>query len=74
MEGSSESSSVAVTELRAVGERVIAFLRLSGVGRLSGAETSMDLAGAYSVEDGKIRRAEIFADRDAALRAVRRSE
>ena len=34
----------------------------------------MDLAGVYSVEDGKIRRAESFADHDAALQAVRRSE
>lgn len=34
----------------------------------------MDLAGVYSVEDVKIRGAEIFADRDAAVQAVRRSE
>ncbi len=74
LEESAESSSFEVKEVRAVGERVIAFFRVRGVGRISGAETSMDLAGVYSVEDGKIRRAEIFADRDAALQAVRRSE
>ena len=74
LEESAESSSFEVREVRAVGERVIAFFRVRGVGRISGAETSMDLAGVYSVEDGKIRRAESFADHDAALQAVRRSE
>jgi ketosteroid isomerase-like protein len=69
---SAESSSFEVTEVRAVGERVIAFFTVRGVGRISGAETFMDVTGVYSVEDGKIRRAEIFADRDAALQAVRR--
>jgi ketosteroid isomerase-like protein len=74
IEESVESSRVEVEEVRAVGERVIAFFRVRGVGRISGAETSMDVAGVYSVEDGKVRRAEIFADREAALQAVRRSE
>ncbi|HSD24176.1 MAG TPA: hypothetical protein VLB79_07595, partial [Solirubrobacterales bacterium] len=33
-------------------------------------ETSVDLAGVYSFEDDKIRRAHIFTDRKAALEAA----
>ena len=74
MEESAEASSFEVKEVRQVGERVLAFFTVRGMGRISGAETSMDVAGVYSVDDGKIRRAEIFADRGAALRAVGLSE
>ena len=40
------------------------------VGRMSGAETSVDLAGVYSFEDNKIRRAHIYLDHEAALEAT----
>ena len=36
-----------------VGPRVLALFTLTGVGRMSGLETSIDLAGVYSFEDGK---------------------
>ena len=65
-----ESSNVEIEEIRAVGPRVLALFRVTAVGRASGAETSIDLGGVYSFEDGKIRRAEIFADREAALEAA----
>src|SRR5215204_6385175 len=43
--------------------RVLAFFRLTTLGRKSEAETSVRLAGVYELEHGKIRRAHIFADR-----------
>ena len=47
--------------------RVLAFFQLTTQGRKSEVETSVRLAGVYELEDGKIRRAQIFADRAEAL-------
>ena len=66
-----ESSSVEIEEIRPVGARVVAFFTLKTRGRLSAAETSSKVAGVYLVEDGKIRSAHIFTDRDAALETAR---
>jgi ketosteroid isomerase-like protein len=74
MEELSESSSFEVREIRAVGPRVFALFTVTMVGRMSGAETSVDLAGVYSFEDDKIRRAHIYLDREAALEAAGLSE
>jgi hypothetical protein len=52
----------------------LAFFVLTAVGRISEIETSVKLAGVYDLENGKIRRAEIFADRAEALEAVGLSE
>ena len=52
----------------------MALFTLTMVGRMSGAETSVDLAGVYSFEDNKIRRAHIYLDREAALEAATLSE
>jgi hypothetical protein len=41
----------------------LALLTLTIDGRMSGAETSVELAGVYSFEDNKIRRGEIYLDR-----------
>ena len=54
--------------------RVLAFFTLTALGRISGAETSVHVAGVYDVEDGKLRRAHIFPDRVEALEAVGLSE
>jgi ketosteroid isomerase-like protein len=70
METFADSSSFEVEEIRAVGPRVLALFTLRGVGRMSGVETSVDVAGVYSFEDGKIRRAHIFVDREEALEAA----
>jgi ketosteroid isomerase-like protein len=70
LEASAESSSFEVREIRAVGPRVLALFTLTMVGRMSGVETSVDLAGVYSFEDNKIRRAHIYLDREAALEAA----
>lgn len=74
LEASTESSSFEVSEIKAVGPRVLALFTLTMVGRMSGAETSVDVAGVYSFEDNKIRRAHIYLDREAALEAAGLSE
>jgi ketosteroid isomerase-like protein len=66
----SEASQFQVEEIRAVGGRVLAFFVLTTRGRMSEIETSVPLAGVYDIEDGKVRRAHIFADRTQALQAV----
>ena len=57
-----------------MGSRVLALFTLTTVGRVSGAETTVDLAGVYSFEDAKISRAHIFTDRHEALEAARAPE
>jgi ketosteroid isomerase-like protein len=74
LEATAESSSFEVREIRAVGPLVLAFFTLTIVGRLGGAKTSVDLAGVYSFEDNKIRRAHIYLDPEAALEAAGLSE
>jgi len=74
LRSSTDQSSFQVEEVRAVGPRVLAFFTLTAVGRTSGAETSMRVAGVYDLEDGKIRRAHIFVDRAEALEAAGLSE
>ena len=65
----SEASEFQVEEVRAVGERVLAFFVITATGR-DGIQTSARVAGVYDLEHGKIRRAQIFADRAEALEAV----
>jgi ketosteroid isomerase-like protein len=64
------SSNVSIEEIRVVGPRVLAIFTPTARGRMSGVETSTDLAGVYSFEEGKIRRARIFVDRETALEEV----
>ena len=67
----SDASDFRLDEVRAVDEnRVLAFFELTAQGRRSEVETSTRLAGVYDLEDGKIRRAHIFADRAEALESV----
>ena len=52
-------------------KRVIAFLRTSGVGRVSGIRmTPPPLTNVYDLLDGKLSRIRIFLDREEALKAV----
>jgi ketosteroid isomerase-like protein len=74
LEAAAESSSFEVSEIMAVGPRVLALFTLTMVGRMSGAETSVDVAGVYSFEGNRIRRAHIYLDREAALEAAGLSE
>ena len=70
----SETSEFRVEEIRAVGERVLAFFVLTATSRQNAIETSSRVGGVYDLEHGKIRRAHIFADRTEALEAVGLSE
>ena len=56
------------------GERVLAFLRVIVHGRASGLPTPVDTGNVYEFEEGKIRRIEIFIDREEALEAAGLSE
>jgi ketosteroid isomerase-like protein len=56
------------------GERVLAFTRLTFHGRASGLSIPAETGNVYEVEEGKIRRAQIFFDRAEALEAVGLSE
>jgi ketosteroid isomerase-like protein len=65
----SEASEFQVEEIRAVEGRVLAFFVLTAIGP-QGIQASSRVAGVYDLEDGKIRRAQIFGDRTEALEAV----
>lgn len=49
---------------------VVAALHVTGRARLSGIETELRYAVAYTVRDGRITRGHEYADRDNALKAV----
>ena len=55
-------------EVMEVGERVVAFVRVEGVGRESGVPVEARIAHLYDFRDGKIARVQSFEDRDEALR------
>ena len=74
LETYAKTSAFQVEEIRAVDNQVLAFFTLTALGRISGAETSVHVAGVYDVEDGKLRRARIYPDRVEALEAVGLSE
>jgi ketosteroid isomerase-like protein len=74
LETYTETSAFRVEEINAVNDRVLAFFTLTTLGQISGAETAVRLAGVYDLEDGKLRRAQIFVDRAEALEAVGLSE
>jgi ketosteroid isomerase-like protein len=70
----SKESEFRLEDIRAIGERVLASFVITAVGRNSEVKTSVKFAGVYDLEHGKIRRAEIFADRAEALEAAGLSE
>ena len=65
----SQASEFRVEEIRPAGERVLACFVFTATGR-DGVQTSLQVTGIYDLENGKIRRAEIFADRAAAFEAL----
>ena len=52
------------------GDRVVAFVRVEGVGRESGVAVTARIAHVYSFRDGMVSRVESFEDRDEALRVA----
>jgi uncharacterized protein len=57
-------------ELFERGDRVVAFVRVVGVGRESGAPVEARIAHVQTIKDGKVICVESFEDRDEALRAA----
>ena len=53
------------------GDRVVAFIRIEGVGAKSGVAVQARIAHVHTIRDGKVIRVESFEDRDEALRAAR---
>ena len=52
------------------GDRVVAFVRVEGVGRESGVAVTARIAHVYSFRDGMVSCVESFEDRDEALRVA----
>jgi hypothetical protein len=52
------------------GDRVVAFVRIEGVGAKSGVAVQARIAHVHTIRDGKVIRVESFEDRDEALRAA----
>jgi uncharacterized protein len=52
------------------GDRVVAFIRIEGVGAKSGVAVQARIAHMHTLRDGKVIRVESFEDRDEALRAA----
>ena len=52
------------------GDRVVAFVRIEGVGAKSGVAVEARIAHVHTIRDGKVIRVESFEDRDEALRAA----
>ena len=57
-------------EIFDAGDRVVAFVRVEGVGAKSGVAVQARIAHLYTFRGGKVLRVESFEDRDAALRAA----
>jgi ketosteroid isomerase-like protein len=55
-------------------ERVLAFVRVTATGRASGVPTQVETANVYELTEGRIRRIDIYTDRQEALEAVGRRE
>ena len=52
------------------GDRVVAFIRIEGVGAKSGVAVQARIAHMHTIRGGKVIRVESFEDRDEALRAA----
>ena len=61
-------------ELVAVGEHVVANMRISGTGKSSGAEFELSAWWAFTIRDGQVVQVYAYLDKGAALAAVGLSE
>jgi ketosteroid isomerase-like protein len=57
-------------ELFDAGDRVLAFIRIEGVGAISGAPVEARIAHVHTFHGGKVVRVQSFEDRDEARRAA----
>src|SRR5215216_7161700 len=61
---------VEVERLEAVGQKVLAYERGNAIGRANGVGGALEFTTVYQFERGKIRRIQVFLDRDEALEAA----
>ncbi len=62
---------ITIERLEAVGaNRVLAFMQVTGTGRVSGIPIETPTGNVYDLADGKIKRIRIFFDRQQALEAA----
>ena len=61
-------------ELAAAGEHVVANMRITGVGKASGAGFELSAWWAFTIRDGQVVQVYAYLDKDAALEAVGLSE
>ncbi len=69
-----EDAHVEIRELVGTGDQVLASVTLSGRGKQSGVETSLDHWALWTVHDGKIQRGQGFLTKHEALEAAGLSE
>ena len=65
-----ESVATATERLMDADDKVLAFVRVTGVGRASGAEFDIRIAHLWTLRDGLVVRGEGYGDRDRALEAA----
>jgi len=65
-----ESVATVTERLMDADDKVLAFVRITGVGRASGAEFDIRIAHLWTLRDGLIVRGEGYGDRDRALEAA----
>jgi ketosteroid isomerase-like protein len=69
-----EDFTIDIEEVFDAGEELVAFLRLSGRGRESGAEVEARMAHVWTIREGRATRLRQYLNRAAALEAVGLSE
>jgi ketosteroid isomerase-like protein len=65
-----EQMDIEVEELIDAGDKVVAVIRVTGRGRVSGIEIEYSPAGVWTIRDGRIVRVVWFVARDDALEAA----
>ena len=69
-----DEPSIELREATAVGDKVVTWATFSGRGARSGAETSLDLWGLWTLSDGRVTSGRAFSSRSEALEAAGVSE
>jgi ketosteroid isomerase-like protein len=61
---------IEMTEIEAVGEKVVADVAIKGTAQITGIEGAVTSSTVWTIRDGLVTRVEAFLDRDQALRAA----
>jgi ketosteroid isomerase-like protein len=68
-EGWQPGSAMILREVEEADDKVLASVEWRAIGEASGLETSSDWWGVYTIRGGQFVRVEVFADREAAIKA-----